>query len=282
MIHIHLNLKRFDIQKEFGGVNGIAKPQVWGSKIVGYIERELKKIKEDYEDVEFTVYFPEAHLINAISTQMDIDILNIGCQSVYREDTSLKGNFGAFTTHRTANSMKQLGVASTIIGHLEERLDKKGVLSKAGIADFSSINSLFHEEIISAQKAGLSVLYCIGETLEERDIWQEVLENQLRIALEGVDLSNVVIAYEPVWAIGPGKTPPTSNQVKEVIDFIKNIYPELDVIYGGGLKMDNASDLAAIDTLDGGLIALTRFTGEIGFYPDEYIQIIKEFLSNKR
>ena len=88
----------------------------------------------------------------------------------------------------------------------------------------------------------------------------------------------VVIAYEPVWAIGPGKTPPGREFIQEVAQVIKGITGGLDVVYGGGLKADNAQMLASIPEIAGGLIALTRFTGEIGFYPDEYIEIIRLYL----
>ncbi|MGV3079415.1 triose-phosphate isomerase family protein [Streptococcus sp. 32226D021BW] len=281
MNHIHLNLKRFDILKQYGGVNDLSHPDEWGSTIVKAVCDRLDSLKSVYPDVEFTIYFPEAHIITAASALEDEELFRLGCQSVYRADTAIDGNFGAFTSHRTANSMRQLGVRATIIGHLEERLDKKGILSQAGVTDFSSVNCILREEILAAQEAGLKVLYCIGETLEERENWQEVLKNQLQLGLEQVDLENIVIAYEPVWAIGPGKTPPTSSQVEEVVSYIKTLYPTLDVIYGGGLKLDNAGSLAKIPNLDGGLIALTRFTGDIGFYPDEYVAIADLFLKER-
>ena len=130
-------------------------------------------------------------------------------------------------------------------------------------------------EIKAAQAAGLSVLYCIGERSEEQEAWREVLGEQLDIGLEGVDMSRVVIAYEPVWSIGPGKTPADKPYIEKIARFVKERTGGLPVVYGGGLKKDNAQMLASIAEIDGGLIALTRFTGEIGFYPDEYIEIIR-------
>jgi len=88
----------------------------------------------------------------------------------------------------------------------------------------------------------------------------------------------LVTAYEPVWAIGPGKTPPDRAYIQMIAQYIKEVSGGMDVVYGGGLKVDNAEMLAAIPEVDGGLIALTRFTGEIGFYPDEYLEIIKTYL----
>ena len=88
----------------------------------------------------------------------------------------------------------------------------------------------------------------------------------------------VVIGYEPVWSIGPGKTPAGKEYITKIARFVKEQTHGLDVVYGGGIKTDNAAMLASIDEIDGGLIALTRFTGEIGFYPEEYLEIIRTYL----
>ena len=278
---IFVNLKRFDIGTAYGGVNRVEDLFTWGTKIVEAVQPELVALKANH-DVEFTVYFPEAHLIPALSALTDHAPLAIGCQSVYREDTAIGGNFGAFTTHRTANSMQQLGVKSAIIGHLEERLDKQGIMQGLGVNQPVYINQLFNQETKKAQAAGLEVLYCIGETAEERaeGRWQEVLSEQLKYGLKDVDLSRVVIAYEPVWAIGVGKQPPSKAEVIEVVQYIKMEVPGIEVIYGGGLKSSNAQELASIESLDGALIALTRFKGEIGFYPEEFIEISRLFLES--
>jgi triosephosphate isomerase (TIM) len=275
MKYIYLNLKRFDIPKEFGGVNGIAHPKDWGNYIVENTKEQLNQFQGD---ATFVMYLPEAHILNAVQALNKDSILEIGCQSVYREDTMIGGNFGAFTTQRTANSMKAIGCGSTIIGHCEERRDKAGILSEAGVTNSEAVNRLLNKEIKAATKAGLSVLYCIGEAAEEQDQWQEVLRSQLQIGLEGVDLSKVVIAYEPIWAIGPGKTPPDREYIEKIAKFVKNETKGLRVVYGGGLKVDNAKMLASIPEIDGGLIALTRFSGEIGFYPEEYLEIIRTYL----
>ena len=270
--YIYVNLKRFDIPKESGGVNAMAPVEKWGSHIVENVVDELKKYPKD--NYEFAVFFPEAHLISAVASNGKSSNLHIGCQSVYRDDVTEGGNFGAFTTNRTAKSMKAMGVTSTIIGHCEERNDKKGILKIAGVDDMSSVNILLNQEIIAAQKAGLKVLYCIGETSEEQPRWKEVLKEQLEVGLKNVDKDQIVIAYEPVWAIGPGKTPPGAEYISEISSFIKEVSGNMPVVYGGGLKSDNAAMLASIDTIDGGLIALTKFTGDIGFYPDEYLEIL--------
>lgn len=133
-------------------------------------------------------------------------------------------------------------------------------------------------EVEAAQKAGLKVLFCMGERTEEQESWEEVLSRQVTEGLRGADLANVRVAYEPVWSIGPGKTPADAPYIQKVARLIKSCVPGVDVVYGGGLKADNAQMLAGIDEIDGGLIALTRFTGEIGFYPDEYAEIVDLYL----
>ena len=177
--------------------------------------------------------------------------------------------------------MKQIGVKDVIIGHFEERKDKNNLLYMAGKEDKALVNKILNKEISLAIEAGISPLYCIGESLEERQTsWKEVLKLQIEEGLKGIDLTKVKIAYEPLWAIGPGKTPATAEEIKEVADFIKSIV-NVPVLYGGGLKSDNATSISKIDGVDGGLIALTRFSGEIGFYPEEYIEIIKTYLEVK-
>lgn len=276
MKHIFLNLKRFDIPKEYGGVNSIAALKDWGAFIVRNTQEELKKYADD--EVEFAMYFPEAHIIGAAGALCEGSPVQVGCQSVYREDTAAGGNFGAFTANRTGNAMKAAGCTTTIIGHCEERKDKAGVLAEAGVTDTGAVNRLLNKEIQAAVKAGLSVLYCIGESAEEQDRWQEVLREQLNVGLEGVDRSKVTIAYEPVWAIGPGKTPPDKEYITKIGAYVKEITDGMDVVYGGGLKADNAKMLASIPVMDGGLIALTRFSGEIGYYPEEYLEIVKIYM----
>ncbi len=278
MKHIFLNLKRFDIPKQYGGVNSIAPISEWGSYIVKNVEGKLKSY--DPAEVEFVMYVPEAHIIPAVQAKSEKSPVQIGSQGVYRADTSVGGNFGAFTANRPANAMQALGCTSTLIGHCEERNDKMGILEEAGVAKHATaaVNCILNAEVKAAQKAGLSVLYCIGEKSEEQDQWQEVLGTQLDVGLDGVDKSKVVIAYEPIWSIGPGKTPADKPYITKIAQFVKEHTGGLDVVYGGGLKTDNAEMLASIPEIDGGLIALTRFSGEIGFYPDEYLQIIEKYL----
>ena len=276
MKHIYLNLKRFDVPVELGGVNRLAPVQDWGAAVVRGTQEALRQY--DPAQVEFVQYLPEAHLLGAVAARTEGSPVQLGSQGVYRMNTAVGGNFGAFTTNRPASIVRAMGCASTLIGHCEERNDKKGVLAEAGVTDTSAVNRLLNQEIRCAQESGLSVLYCIGETSEEQPQWEQVLGEQLDVGLDGVDKSRVVIAYEPVWSIGPGKTPADKEYITKIARFVKDRTGGMDVVYGGGLKADNAAMLASIPEIDGGLIALTRFQGEIGFYPEEYLEIIRLYL----
>lgn len=276
MKQIFLNLKRFDIPAEYGGVNELAPITDWGAYIVRNTQAALEQY--DPEEVEFVQYFPEAHLIGAVSARSGDSALRIGCQGVYRLNTAAGGNFGAFTTNRPASAMKALGVSSVIIGHCEERMDKQEILAEAGVRDTAAVNRILNQEVRMAIDSGMSVLYCIGEDTPELSRWKEVLSEQLDIGLRGADKNRVTIGYEPVWSIGPGKKPADKPYITKVARFIKEKTGGLPVVYGGGLRRDNAKMLASITEVDGGLIALTRFQGKVGFYPDEYLDIIRAYL----
>ena len=276
MKHLYLNLKRFDVSVEFGGVNRVAPVADWGAFIVGSTQDALAKY--DPNEVEFAQFFPEAHLLGAVGAKKPGSPVKVGCQGVHRADTAVGGNFGAFTTLRPASAAVALGCESVIIGHCEERNFYNDTLAEAGVSDPSATNRILNQEILRATERGLNVLYCIGEKSEEQPQWEEVLGRQLDEGLAGVDKSKVVIGYEPVWSIGPGKTPAGKDYITMIARFVKERTGGMDVVYGGGLKTDNAEMLASIDEIDGGLIALTRFSGEIGWYPDEYLEIIRTYL----
>lgn len=276
MKHIFLNLKRFDVPAALGGVNRVAPIQEWGGYIVKNTQEQLRKY--DPNEVEFVQYLPEAHLLGAVAARCEGSPVQVGCQGVYRMNTAVGGNFGAFTTNRPVSAMKAMGVNATIIGHCEERNDKMGILAEAGVTDTRAVNRILNQEIRLAVENGMKVLYCIGEKDTELDRWDEVLREQLEVGLAGVDKSKVVIGYEPIWSIGPGKTPAGKDYITKIARFVKEVTGGIDVVYGGGLKVDNAEMLASIPEIDGGLIALTRFQGQIGFYPDEYLEIIRTYL----
>lgn len=279
---ILLNLKRFDCPADLGGVNRLAPVDAWARKIVETVCPALNK----YAAVaNFSVFLPEAHLLSAGKVQQEI--LQLGCQGVAAGDIAPGKNFGAFTSEKPATVMRALGASTALIGHCEERNAKRTLLAsvcddKAKVE--AALNSALAAEVVAALNAGLQVVYCIGESAEQQEARQQVLSAQLHTVLSALDNEilqerRLLLAYEPVWAIGPGKTPPDRAYIAEIAAFIKSLYPDVAVVYGGGLKVENAAMLKSIPDIDGGLIALTRFGGtDFGFYPDEYLEIVDTYL----
>jgi len=283
MKYIFVNLKRFDVPPESGGVNRLAAPDKWAETIISKVSAGLSKYPKD----KFTFFFPEAHVARAVAAAQGGPLV-AGCQGVHWDDIAQGGNFGAFTGARPAAAMAALGCKAAIIGHCEERRALAAVLAEGGVTGDSAgaaVNRILSKEIAAAKARNLAVLYCIGEKAEEQERWQEVLTAQIEAGLAAAGAVNAgagdgsfVIGYEPVWAIGPGKTPPDRAYIEKIARFVKEKTSGLPVVYGGGLKTDNAAMLASIPEIDGGLIALTRFSGEIGFYPAEYLEIVSLYL----
>lgn len=266
MKRLYLNLKRFDIPRNAGGINDFAK------SLLDYGSFITKKIEKMPFSSHVTVFFQEAHLIKAIKKSKKV---SIGCQGVYYDDVSPSGGFGAYTTFRTASSMKSLGVKEVLIGHSEERAYLNYLTNNSKTID---VNEIFNKQILSSTKQGLKVLYCIGEKESEQSNKFEILEKNLAKALQNVDLSLVSIAYEPIWSIGPGKPVPSKEYITEIAKFIKSKV-NVPIVYGGGLKEENAEMIASIKELDGGLIALTNFGSNFGFSLDGFKNIVNKYLS---
>lgn len=280
MKYICLNLKRFDIPVRRGGTNDIAAIDNWAFYIMNYIKDCLGEYPE--EEAEFIIFFPEAHIMSAFSSRGENHRIGLGCQSVSRKDAGINGNFGAMTSLRSAKAMNSLGCNYTIIGHCEERNEYMEILMTSGSDNFDAINILLGQEIKTALDANLKVLYCVGETADQKERWRDVLEKQITEAIPEFDNEKILIAYEPIWAVGPGKIPPGRDVIRERVCYIKSVFPGAKVIYGGGLKQENADEIALVREVDGGLIALTHFEGQIGFYPDEYIKIIETYMKTVR
>jgi triosephosphate isomerase len=143
-----------------------------------------------------------------------------------------------------------MGVEFVIVGHSERR------------TIYGENNDVLNAKVLLALKHGLKVIYCVGETLAEREAGKtfSVIENQLSIGLKNLSLesaSRLIIAYEPVWAIGTGKTA-TAEQAEEVHAFIRSklsLLPEQTIIlYGGSVKPDNIDSLLAKEDIDGALV----------------------------
>ena len=276
MRYIFLNLKRFDLPPAYGGVNRLAPFAEWGGRTVSSIQDGL----DAYPEAQFAAFLPEMHLLPAAAALKEGSRLALGCQGVSPIDLSPGGNFGALTSSLPAAAAAAAGCGWALVGHCEERQKLAAVLRAADVDDPLAVNRILGQEVKAAVDRGLKVLYCIGEKESEQPRWQEILSAQLQAGLADAGDGEVVIGYEPVWSIGPGKTPAGREYIQMAARFVKGCCGR-PVVYGGGLKADNAPMLRSIPEIDGGLIALTRFTGEIGFYPEEYLEIVRLYLCGK-
>ena len=173
MKHIYLNLKRFDVPAELGGVNRIADMKDWGKYIVENTQEELKKYSP--EDVEFAMFFPEIHLFSACQAKTENSPVQIGCQGVFRDDVAPGKNFGAFTTGRPAAAMKAAGCETVIIGHCEERNNLAGILAEAGVVNTKAVNTILNKEIKEVELTYKDqVTPVVTESVEYENIRQKV------------------------------------------------------------------------------------------------------------
>ncbi len=175
--------------------------------------------------------------------------IKVGAQNCHFEKS------GAFTGEISADMLKEMGVEYVVLGHSERR------------QYFGETDVTVNKRTLAALNAGLKAIVCVGEKLEDREqgITEELVALQTKIALQGVSkqaLKNVIIAYEPVWAIGTGKTA-TAEQANEVCAAIRatvaKVYDQetadgLTIQYGGSMNAGNAAELVAQPDVDGGLI----------------------------
>jgi len=206
---------------------------------------ELKPLVAN-ADCEVVVCVPATN-IYAVGEAIKGSNIKLGAENVHWAES------GAFTGEISADMLLELGVEYVIIGHSERR------------QYFGETDETVNKRTLTALKKGLTPIVCVGETLEEREgnKTEEVLKVQLTEGLKGIeDLTKIVIAYEPVWAIGTGKTA-TSEQANETIGFIRKTLGELfcekcaaqvQIQYGGSMKPGNAKELMAMEEIDGGLI----------------------------
>jgi triosephosphate isomerase len=179
--------------------------------------------------------------------------LTLGAQNDSSEDK------GAYTGEISALMLKDLGVEYVITGHSERR------------KFFGETDEIVNKKIKKALEDGLKVIFCIGETAEERDSGKknEVLERQIKIGLDGVgDLNNINIAYEPVWAIGTGNNCGV-EETKESVEFIRKISGVGRILYGGSVKSDNSSSYIKEAGANGLLV------GGASLNAEEFVKIIK-------
>jgi len=180
--------------------------------------------------------------------------IELGAQNMHYEDE------GAFTGEISPVMLRSVGCRYVIVGHSERR------------HIFSEGDKEIHRKVISALKHGLVPILCVGETLYERRDGraERVVERQIVAALDGVDLDRVVVAYEPVWAIGTG-VPADVDTVRGMQSFIRGILEDVPILYGGSVKDKNAFELANIEDVDGFLV------GSASLSVHSFKRIIEEF-----
>jgi len=193
---------------------------------------ELKRRLDDLGEVDIAVCPPFTSLAVAVQILAGTEIA-VAAQNVHWERE------GAFTGEVSAPMLRELGVYGAIVGHSERR------------QYFGETDETVAKRAKAALEAGLSVIACVGETETQREAGEteDVLRRQVSV-LEGED--NLVVAYEPVWAIGTGKTA-TPELAQEAHAFIKGLL-DVPVLYGGSVKPENAGELLELPDVDGALV----------------------------
>jgi triosephosphate isomerase (TIM) len=224
---------------------------------------ELKALVGDVTTVEVVVC-PVFTALSAVAKALEGSTIELGAQNCYKVEN------GAFTGEVSPQMLKDAGCAWTIIGHSERR------------KIFGEPDALLNEKLHYALAQGLKVMFCIGETLEEREggTMNAVLSTQVNEGLKGLseaDFANVVLAYEPVWAIGTGVTA-SPEQAQDAHAFVRGIVAEtfggtiagaLRIQYGGSVKPDNAAELISKPDVDGFLV------GGAALKADSFAGIVK-------
>ncbi len=210
------------------------------------IVSKLNELIADVKGVEVIIGPPFTALSDVIKVAGKV---KVAAQNMHWEEK------GAFTGEVSPIMFHDLGVEYVILGHSERR------------AYFGETNEMINKKIKSALAHGLKPILCVGEKLEDRENGntENVVEDHIKGGLEGIskeEFANVVIAYEPVWAIGTGKTA-TPEQAEEVHAFIRKLLTELfdaeiaentSILYGGSVKPANSKELISKENIDGGLV----------------------------
>ena len=203
------------------------------------------------------VIFPPYLSVAAAVAALKGTKVKVGVQNMHFEDA------GAFTGEVSADMVLESGCEYVLIGHSERR------------KYFAETDETVNLKVKKALAKGLIPMVCVGEDLDERekDLTFDVIARQLRVGLEGVAPASVVIAYEPVWAIGTGKTA-TDEQAQEVCAFIRKSLSEMgfdaaeiSILYGGSVKGSNITSLMSMPDIDGALVGGAALT-------EDFINII--------
>jgi len=228
-----------------------------------FAKKLTKNIKNVPSDV-IVMIAPPFTALQSVKEVINKSIIKLGAQNINENEK------GAFTGEVSANMLLDVGVEYVIIGHSERR------------HIYNETNELINKKVLFAIKKGLKPILCVGELLEEREKGEtnSVLKNQVVIGLKNVDktsLEKVVIAYEPVWAIGTGKVA-TPEIAEEAHSFIRNILKDLynsesadrmTIQYGGSVKADNVDGLMKMPDIDGALV------GGASLELDSFVRIVK-------
>ena len=215
-----------------------------GLQLTQEIVAEVGKVT----DVDIVVC-PPFTALESVAKALDGSTIKLGAQNMHHEAS------GAFTGEVSAAMLRALFATHVILGHSERR------------SYFGENDAFINKKVIAALKNQLRPILCVGETLAEREACStlKVVQTQLEAGLEGVSkelATSVIIAYEPVWAIGTGKVA-TTEQAQEVHAFIRSLLTKLfgeptaqkvRILYGGSMKPSNAPELLAQKDIDGGLI----------------------------
>ena len=227
-------------------IAGNWKMNMLPNEAIQFIE-ELTPLVKDTEN-EVILCVPYTDLFYALLTAQNTNI-KIGAQNMHYEEK------GAYTGEISAQMLKSINVEYVIIGHSERR------------QYFNETDETVNKKIKAAFANGLKPIVCVGETLEQRENGEtvKIITNQTKLALEGLtdeQVKNTIIAYEPIWAIGTGKTATSedaNNSIKAIRDEICQIYGQnvangVIIQYGGSVKSSNAKELFEMSDIDGGLV----------------------------
>ena len=230
--------------KMFGGLNSLNSLH------------KVMKFYKNFKKNKFVniIYCPPNTLIRPMSKRLKNSSIKVGAQNCHESE-----RYGAFTGSVNSKMLKDVGAKYVILGHSENR--------KSGEND-----KLINLKIKAAIKFGLKVIYCVGETLNEKKnkVTKKVLVKQIEKGLSKIkNKKSLIIAYEPVWAIGTGLIP-TKNELHEAVNFIKTKVRGVKVLYGGSVNPKNISNLKDIDNIDGFLV------GGASQVPNNFIDIIKK------
>ena len=213
---------------------------------------ELTPLVKDTEN-EVILCVPYTDLFYSLLVAQNTNI-KIGAQNMHFEES------GAYTGEISGPMLKSIGVEYVIIGHSERR------------QYFAETDETVNKKIKAAFKYGLKPIVCVGETLEQREAGKanEIVTNQIEKALEGLtdeQVKNTIVAYEPIWAIGTGKTATAEDaneMTKAIRNKIENIYgqnvaEEVIIQYGGSVKSSNAKELFSMSDIDGWISRRSKF-----------------------